>query len=326
MNDDYLWDGSGTPDADVVRLEQTLAAHRFDPARHPLRLTPRRRHRLTRYALAAALLLAVGGGIAGYHWRLDWRDGRPWPIVAGAAGAAQEALTVGTPWMTGSADATVAIARIGRLRVGANSQLQLQHTSSTQHLLRLLHGDVSLRVFAPPGRVQVQTPAGTVTDLGCAFDLQVDERGVALVQVRSGWVELENARGTALVPAGAASRMQFDRAPAVPVFDDADTRFRAAVRTIEDDGAIGDAADLTRARRRDVITLLMLARRLAGADRARVIQQAARLSPPPRDVDVDAAAVASGDDQALWRWHDALPLPPPKQWWRNWRDAWPLAP
>ena len=32
-----------------------------------------------------------------------------------------------------------------------------------------------------------------------------------------------------------------------------------------------------------------------------------------------------GDNDEVWRWYGALPLPPPKSsWWRNWRDGLPV--
>jgi hypothetical protein len=65
--------------------------------------------------------------------------------------------------------------------------------------------------------------------------------------------------------------------------------------------------------------LLLVERRSAGADR--IAFRAAELSPPPRDVTV--GQVLRGDRNALWRWRDTLPLPPPKGWLRNWQDALP---
>jgi hypothetical protein len=74
------------------------------------------------------------------------------------------------------------------------------------------------------------------------------------------------------------------------------------------------------ARRRDVITLLMLAG-TSPALRRPIVVRAAELVPPPSTVHVDA--VAAGDRQQLWLWYDNLDLPPVKSWWLNWRDALP---
>jgi hypothetical protein len=69
-----------------------------------------------------------------------------------------------------------------------------------------------------------------------------------------------------------------------------------------------------------VLTLLMLVKRRApGSDR--LVARAAELAPPPDGV--TAANVSRGDHADLDRWRESLPLPPPKGWLRNWRDALP---
>jgi hypothetical protein len=37
----------------------------------------------------------------------------------------------------------------------------------------------------------------------------------------------------------------------------------------------------------------------------------------------DFPVAVAGDNREIWRWFDALPLPPPKSWWLNWPDALP---
>lgn len=331
--DDYLWDRTGAPDEVIVQLERALARRRFDPAAQPMpRVSDERcasppraarvlHPRVVTYAAAASLALALVGGLGvwGYLWRLTWAADRPWPVVTPSGQMSW--LAVGTSLsspVAGSAE--VAVARIGRMTVHPASDVMLEATSSSRHVVRLARGGVSVRVFAPPGRFRLQTPAGLVTDLGCVFEATVDASARTRVRVRSGWVELENVHGAVLVPAGATSDMAPDRPPSTPVFDDADPAFAAAVRHVEQGASTSAAAGLSTARVGDVASLLVLARRLEGDDRARVIAQAARLHAPPPGV--TAQAVSAGDDAALWRWFDALPLPPPKQWWRNWRDAW----
>jgi hypothetical protein len=110
------------------------------------------------------------------------------------------------------------------------------------------------------------------------------------------------------------------------VFNSATAAFRTAVRELEQSGLerSGDEVSIQtvvqHARVEDMLTLLLLVeRQSAGADR--IAARAAELSPPPRDVTV--GQVLRGDRDGLWRWRDTLPLPPPKGWLRNWRDALP---
>ena len=192
--------------------------------------------------------------------------------------------------------------------------------------MRLTRGTVDVRLWAPPGAVSFRTPAGDVIDLGCFFQLTVDADGVARLTVRSGWVQLDNAFGESLVPAGASSLMQSDRRPFVPVYDDAAPAFGQSVRAFEradtTEGQILQLATLARqVRERDVVTLLMLAARVDGNVRSQLLDVAAKISPPPAAISLKAAS--SGDNEAVWKWVDALALPPVKGWWRNWRDAFP---
>jgi hypothetical protein len=69
MNEDYLWDKSGEPDAEIEKLEQTLGSLRFKRPNEPLPLPVMQRrsflHNFSpRLAAAAALLiLLLAGGI-----------------------------------------------------------------------------------------------------------------------------------------------------------------------------------------------------------------------------------------------------------------------
>jgi hypothetical protein len=325
--DDYLWDAANPPASDVQTVEAFLKPLRFDPDAQPLAwpASPagRRKSRRWWYGLAAAagLLLVAGWSLA--EWRWSWPAGRAWTVVRTAPAAPSE-LAVGSALDLPPADhARVSIARIGTMHVQGDSRVTLQSTQGTRHRLRLERGTVRVRVWAPPGSVVFRTPAGEVIDVGCQFDLTV-EGTLSVVRVRSGWVQLANGVDEILVPAGASSEMRPDRAPGVPVFDDAPVEFHAAVRALEGDAAGDEIAAVTaiiqRARPPDVLTLLMLVeRRAAGSDR--LAERAAELWPPPDGV--TAGGVVRGDRDGLWRWRDTLPLPPPKGWLRNWRDALP---
>jgi hypothetical protein len=136
---------------------------------------------------------------------------------------------------------------------------------------------------------------------------------------------MDNDFGESLVPAGASASMRRLARPTVPIYDDSSDVFAQAVRAAQDGGHAAGRAEmetiLRTARRRDVLTLLMLAN-ASGADQKReLLSRAAQLWPPPSDVSIES--IVAGDRDALWRWHGSLDLPPVKSWWRNWRDALP---
>ncbi len=325
--DDYLWDPTAPVDVETARLERALAVYRFDPGRVPFRRgllsASKKRRGVAVGALAAALALFVVGAAA-YRW--SWPQGQAWPMtVTGRAVAGGGALVPGDSLRLAPGEqARIALARIGVLEALAGADLMLRATASNDHRLVLAGGVVQVRVWAPPGSVSITTPAGEVVDLGCAFRLSVSQDGRTSVTVESGWVLLSNLAGESLVPAGASSEMWRDRPPLVPIFDDASPRFRNGSRRLEQalsaPAMAGPSLEfLADARPKDVLTLLWLAREASSDVRLTLVERAAQLAPPPRQVTV--SDVVHGNPEQLWRWIDALDLPAAKSWWWNWRDA-----
>jgi len=319
---DYLWDPSAPADPDVRAIERHLRSLGFDPSKQPLKLSagrpPRRLAIAWKLAAAAVILITVGVGFS--QWRFSWPSGRAWSVSSQTPSRPSQLEVGGTLAVPSSEQALVDVARIGTMRVEGGSRVTLRATQGTRHRLRMETGHVYVRVWAPPGSVAFQTPAGEVVDLGCEFDLQV-EADVSRLRVRSGWVQMENLLDESLIPAGASAEMRRDMPPGVPVFDNASTAFRTGVRQLEqtaDEASL--RAVLESARVQDVLTLLMLIeRRTYGSDQLAV--RAAELSPPPADVTV--GRILRGDREGIWHWRDSLPLPRPKSWLGNWKDALP---
>lgn len=322
----YLWDPAAPEDPGVRAIEQHLLPWRFDPAARPLAaLAPRGRGVGLAWKFAAAAVVVIVSGVGLSQWRFTWPSGRGWSMSSqsslGSSRSMPSQLEVGgTLNVPSSEQVVVSVARIGNMRVEGGSRMTLRSTQGTRHRLRMDTGQVHVRVWAPPGSVAFQTPAGEVIDMGCEFDLGV-EADVSRVRVRSGWVQMENALGESLIPAGASGEMSRELLPGAPVFDSASASFRAAVRQLErahDEESLHTV--LSAARVEDVLTLLILLdRHVVGA--GRLAARAAELWPPPDDITVNR--VVRGDREALWLWRDTLPLPPPKGWLRNWQDALP---
>lgn len=321
---DYLWDRSGPVDPEVAALEARLKPLAFTPSALPFppALEVRRPLRfIMRLAIAASILLVAG--LYGFHtWRLSWPEGRAWQVDRGAS-----SLSPGSA-LTADADGSrVTIARLGELEARPGTRLTLVSTSAERHRLSLDRGEIDVRVWAPPGRVVVATPAGSVVDLGCIFRLTVGEDLATRLRVSTGWVLLDNAYGEQSVPAGASSEMRPDRAPSVAVYDDASERFRQAVRELEAtpsaSGPVLVQTVISEARVRDAFTVMTLARRdgLSPAIRGALLERVSVLHAPPSP---DAVTrILAGDDDMYWQWHDSLPLPALKNWWANWSDIFP---
>jgi len=328
MTTDYLWNPEDAPDPDVEVLERTLQPLRFASRAPALTLparSPVRRHPLV-LAMAASLFLAVLSAGAFWRWRESWPTGRAWPVTLLTGG--QTTLGIDRSLeLDAHTSAKVDIARIGAMEVAPGSALTLSQTNAARHRVVLDRGNVRVRVWAPPGRFAIRTPAGEVIDLGCIFDLSVDAGGTTDLHVATGWVELSNFLGESLFPAGTSGTMTPDGRPSVPIYDDAAQEFTRAVRSFErtadEASRTALAGEIARhARPRDVLTLLVLAHQTSGDPKRALLEAAAQLSPPPPGLTVEGVLA---DRARLWEWYDALDLPPVKSWWRNWRDAFPHA-
>jgi hypothetical protein len=327
---DYLWDPAAPPDDAVVETERLLEPLQFIHRQRPLVLPARRATRWQRSMLAmAASLLVVGLAASGaWWWRESWPAGRAWPVAIDTAASGQTGATLALdrPLVVDARAAEIAIARIGTMLVEPGSSITLTETTSKRHRVNLDRGAINVRVWAPPARFAIRTPAGNVIDLGCIFDLSVDAAGLTRLDVDTGWVQLENAWGESLIPAGASATMVAVMRPTVPVYRDADPRFTARVAEFEraSDHAtrLGLLPEITGpARRQDVLTLLLLAHhyRSSGITRG-LLERAAELLPPPAGLTVDQILA---EPSRVWLWYEMLDLPPAKNWWLNWRDALP---
>lgn len=349
-HDDYLWSKAGQGEDDIRRLERLLApyAHArgespqatpIAPMSAPAPTRHRRRSRRFRIARGLAATLAVCALAAALllQHRLAWPEHRGWDVaalrgqvrMAGAPLRAGERLPAGGEIATGDDGiARLRIARIGELRLAADSRLRLEQTGTGQHRVRLLQGRLWARVWAPPGYFGVRLPHTEALDMGCEFTLESDATGAGALTVRSGWVLVGNGGGEVLVPQGATVRLRADGATGTPHDLGASAGFVAALAELDARRGVLPADDarlqrlLAQARPEDAISLLSLLQRhpqLAGGplyDRLRAFVASAPA--PSRE------AVLRGAPGALDPWWNALPYPRAKRWWLQWPDALPV--
>ncbi len=317
MSDEYLWDGSGEPDAEVERLEKLLGRFRAAPAQFefpadavvatsPLRSRSRRSEWL-RIAAAVALLL-------GSIWLLRALTGRAAWTIAGVEGSPRiddKIAQRNDGWKIGQSLETDGTSRVklrvdglGEIEVGPNASLVLLEANATQQQIRLMRGTIRASVTAPPYVFLVRTPGAYAMDMGCAYTLQVTDAGVSILRVTVGWVDLQHGFRQSLVPAGAAAESRPAVGPGAPYFEDSSARFQEELETVnfdtEDSQARADALTilLAEARTRDAFTLLNLFRRVDAEDRGRIYDRLVVLLPPPAGVTRQNAV--DGDDMSAW--------------------------
>jgi len=362
MSDDYLWDKSGTPDPEVEKLERSLArlGHRGGPLELPETIEAavpepsiRRAGWIARiwhgvekpplpgdmplfgvparaWAVASVALVVLGAGALIMVTRLT----PAWP-VARLDGAprvgrhpieADGRLAVGD-WLEtdASSRARVTVGTIGEILVEPNTRLRLLEAGDRRQRLHLALGTVTAVIVAPPRQFVVETPSARAVDLGCAYTLEVDAMGAALVTVVAGWVSFEHEGREAFIPAGARCATRPGIGPCTPYFTDATHAFKNALTLLDvagDDPARGDrlATVLSETRQADAFTLWHLLARTSGGERDAVYARLADLVPPPAGVTREG--ILGGDRAMLDRWWDELGFGEMK-WWRLWQRSWP---
>jgi hypothetical protein len=338
MNDEklnqYLWDGTGEPDPDVVRLEELLGALRTE---RPAPALPARRTATRRLisvgikglSAAAALLLVAAAAwfaftLSGSAWTVQRVAGTP--VVDGESISNRARLGVGEWLVTDAVSrASVAVARIGRVDVDPNTRMQLVESKGREHRMALERGTIHARIWAPPKFFYVNTAAAVAVDLGCAYTLQVDEHGAGLLRVTDGWVGFESQGREAFIPTGAMCATRPGIGPGTPRYEDAPSGYAEALATIDfgapDDPRRAAAYELilSSARRRDALTLWHLLARGTREERARVYDRLAELAPPPRGISREA--ILRGERGELAYWWDTLGVDT-GTWWRLLKKKW----
>jgi anti-sigma factor RsiW len=254
-------------------------------------------------ALAAVLVLAVASVVV---WQVSRAD-QPWDVVRLDAPAGEAKVALGE-WIETNATsaARLRIGEIGTVDIAPNTRMQLLSARADEHRLNLARGSIRAEILAPPRLFFVETPASTVVDLGCAYTMTVDEAGVGLLRVTSGWASLEWSGRESLVPAGASCPTRPQVGPGTPSFDDAPEALRQALLAFDfaDGGSSAVDAVLTAARERDTLTLWHLLTRVEPRDRARVFDRLETLTPLPSGVTRDKALAL--DAETLKRWREEL--------------------
>ena len=339
---DYLWDGAGTPDPELERLERALGRYGLkEPARALPPLEPRgwwqplvwsRGFRWAAAAGAALLLLCAAPWTIRRLAEPDALckiycvagaplvDGRP--LTASGQMAAGGLVETGT-----SASAEVRIGLIGHITVFPDSRLRLVEMRRGRYRMALEYGKILARTLAPPFTFVVETPGATAYDLGCSFTLESDARGTGRLHVLTGWVQLELEDRQVLIPGGAICPLRAGGKLGTPSFENASETFRAALARLdfEEEDEASRAATLSTllaaARPRDAFSLMEMLRTAAGEERHRIVDRTMELVPPPAGI--TRADLLRGDQEALYAWRKELGLGEVKRWWIHWRDLMP---
>ncbi len=302
MSSDYLFDKNGEPDDEVRALEEALRPAGYVPKSFSPQAAPViTQSPLRRWAIAAALLLAVGIGAVGYS-----RMSAPsFDVVRTIDTVAKNSRLRAGSWLeTGAAEtAKIRVANIGELTLSPDSRLRLINSGEREHRMELTRGSLHARVDAPPRLFVVETPSAVAVDLGCAYTLEVLPDNSTRLAVTSGQVELQGQHRKSIVPFGAEARSVPGAGPGLPVSMNASPSFRVALQRLGDHPSANGQLEalVAQAEAADAVTLFNLLPLVESNRRALVLARIAQFVSVPSTVTPESAGdLDSAPMLALW--------------------------
>jgi hypothetical protein len=245
-----------------------------------------------------------------------------WSVSSLSASAATSLLRPGETLDVGEEGALLTVGTVGELEVRPRSRVQLLSSRAHDQRLSLVRGELTARIWAPPGVFRVETAMATAVDLGCVYRLAVDEAGNGELEVLSGWVSFETRGRESFVPAGARADSRAGIGPGTPHRTTAPAQLREALFALDFGPTARDGEHLATVLRlstgEDAFTLWHLLSRVPRADRETVARRLESFVPLPKGVDREA--VLAGNRAAQLRWWDELGLGN-ASWWRLWREG-----
>jgi hypothetical protein len=247
----------------------------------------------------------------GFHYRSS--SGAP---QCDGGAAAKEGLVPKGAWLETDAVTriTLDVADIGHVDVSPGSRLRVVETSREEHRLELSRGKLHAKIDAPPRLFFVDTKAATAIDLGCEYEMEVDETGAGLLKVKLGYVELEppqavpanERRPPRLVPRGAECPIDAVNGPGTPVWSRSPESLRKDLASFDKSG---DAEALARVigqlGPKDTLTLFyIVASRAPEAERRAALDKLEAVQKAPAGV--TRAATLALQRRAIQGWREAL--------------------
>jgi len=196
---------------------------------------------------------------------------------------------------------------LGTVTVEPGSKVRVTKVDDGKHWLELDKGKIQATILSPPKLFFVETRSATAVDMGCAYSLEVDEKGTGVLHVTAGWVELQREGRAVRVPRGTKCVIRAGVGPGTPIDDSASDFIIAAVERFDTGAATKSdpiADVLYSAKEEDAITLWHVLRLVPESRRAEVIDKLAAFVPLPAEVTRES--VASLDDAAMEKWWDKV--------------------
>jgi hypothetical protein len=328
VKDQYLWDGTGEPDSEIVEFERALASFRYD--QRPIALPDvsmgkrGRGHWNLRLAFAAIAIASFFIGTVVFFavrhhrhtWELTVQVGHP--EINGVV-YDKAMVAIGQSIRTDHiSEAKLYLANVGTLQLYGDSDMSLVESRASRQRVFLRYGNVHAAIDAPPSVFIVDTPAARAIDLGCEYDLTIDPDGNGTLKVTAGWVQLVFSDRQSLVPQGASARIAHGGLLSPPYFDDASPEFKELLIQFSTDQDHTEAERMAKlqqilahARKKDSYTLIHLLRDATDRDERLILfERLSELIPPTPGLARETIADATPLELEPWwkKIHDALGL------------------
>jgi len=196
-----------------------------------------------------------------------------------------------------------------RLMVGTGSEIEIEpkseikiiETKTSEHRLILYKGQIAARTWVAPKLFSIKTPSAVVTDLGCKYDLSVDEQASTLIQVKSGWVLMEYKNRRVLLFAETKCLSDSSKGLGTPFSKDASSLFKESLYKVDFENSSKNelAVLLSEAKQKDLITLFHLLNRLDKESRGLIYDRISLLYKMPQRITREG--IVHGDKDMMGR-------------------------
>jgi len=216
-------------------------------------------------------------------------------------------LAVGEWLITDSPSAArLKAGRLGEVEVDPNSAVQLLATKDMDYKIYLLHGKISVKIWAPLKMFSVLTPSATAVDIGSEYTIEVDDKGSSYFEVKTGKLVIKSGDDKEIIPEGAVCETMKNQKPGTPYFPDASIEFKAALSRFDFGSRSGDdiRTILENSRKKDALSLWYLMRNAGPGYVQTVYARLAELEPPPAGVTLEG--IEKGNDNMFFIWWEIL--------------------
>ncbi len=237
-------------------------------------------------------------------WRVDTLRGNP---VVGNQIIHDGGVLPDGKWLKTDAvsEALLRSGIIGDIDIAPASEVKLVTVNKKEYTLFLRTGKISAKTWSPPDFFKIEIPSGEITDLGCAFSLEVNSDNSSVLQVSSGWIKLKSGNEKIIIPAGMSFKTNEDGNLGVPLNINTSPEFKNAVEIYENENK-ADALQniLSNARKIDEVSLWYLLKESNPPDKRMIYDKLAEFVLPPENVNYNG--ILNGDKEMLLSWWEKL--------------------